>query len=113
MVTNTCAAITFGIALCLLLEGDFKLRYNVPALVTGFFHLVSITTMRVPFFAGLLEAHSVLRALTSRVSIEVAWLLLLIAMWLAVSMDVRTVFLCRNPRMCPIHARDLDSNSLL
>ena len=56
--------------------------------------------MRVPFFARLSDAHSVLRALKSRVSFEVAWLSLLWAMWLTYGVLLRRVFLYSDSGMC-------------
>ena len=115
MVTNACAAITLGLAVHVLLQGIFYPAHTAPPLVTALFHLVSITIMRVPLFARQSAAHSVLRALTSRVSIEVVWLSIICAMWLAVGLVNRYVFICSHPRMCPppTYARGLDSNNLL
>ena len=113
VVTNTFAAVTLGLAVHLLFQNLLFPIKTAPSLVAAFIHLVSITVMRVPFFARLSETYSVLRALTSRVSIEIVWLSLLCVMWLAVNMVIRTVFLCTSPRMCPAHAGGLGSNSLL
>ena len=51
VVTNALAAITIGFAVYLLFIGFFffDLRYSAPALAVAVFHLVSITTMQLPF----------------------------------------------------------------
>ena len=110
MVTNAFASVTLGLAICLLLQGRLSPINTAPGLGVALFHLVSITTMRVLFFARLTKAHSVLRALTSRVSVEVAWLSLLCAMWLTDGILLRRVFLLY---VLSIYARGLDSNGPL
>ena len=103
VVTNALAAIALGFAVCLLFAGFFFFgpRYSAPGLAAALFHLVSVTTMRVPFLGRLTEAHSVLRALTSRVLREVVWLSLLCTMWLVICIVNRDAFVWRLPGMCP------------